>query len=192
MAELADAPALKAGGEMQSTRAGSNPAIATKYRIPGTELDLENWSHDPDNHADVVYHPGLDHPVYHSATRNQAGDLTKPFEFAGWKFIDTEPHTTSDTEITGRKTGILRLYAVLHNPEHGAYLSYHTYSEAPAYLPEKEKVRYDWELGKYFAAAWLIAHWYEHYFHNCPCQVNDAKPSHFRFAFIETMLYMLS
>jgi hypothetical protein len=41
MAEQADAPDLKSGGEMQSTRAGSNPAIATKFEIPfGCELGV--------------------------------------------------------------------------------------------------------------------------------------------------------
>ncbi len=102
---------------------------------------------------------------------------TQTFHFAGFDFrVDREPE---NNPVTYRSIdGVLLLDAILPNPEGYAYLSYHTFREYP-HLCTKQ-----------WAAAWLIAHWWEHFMHNCPCQVDDAKPSGFRQAFIGTLLYL--
>lgn len=128
------------------------------------------WSFDPDQPPIVVYTPALGNKHLYN------------FHFAGWHFNDWFPNADP---VTGRRGGSLLLWAVLHNPEGNAYLSYHSYCEAPLWYDPEE---YEKIAGRKFAAAWLIAHWYEHYMHTCPCQVDDAKPTNFRNACIQTLL----
>jgi hypothetical protein len=95
------------------------------------------------------------------------------FSFSGWVFADRVDPKHPET------SGSLLSAHLLHNPERPdlvyAYKGYR-----PGLLRE----------GREYAAAWLIAHWWEHYLHCCACLVDDHKPSNFRRALIETLLYM--
>jgi hypothetical protein len=140
-------------------------------RPPFLHKNVSDWSFDPEQPPIVVYTPPLGHPGYN-------------FDFAGWHFhFYLEP--LKDGEM--RRRGYVLLWAVLHNPEHGTdYLSFHGYSEAPEGYLDKEE--YEKFAGRKFAAAWLIAHWYEHYMHTCPCLIDDHKPTNFRRACINALL----
>ena len=90
----------------------------------------------------------------------RAAGCTKIFTFCGWAFFDD-----------GEK--LLISYHRLPNPHPPeAYYAYKTYGRV---------------FGREHAAAWLIAHWFEHYMNTCPC-LNGDKPSKFRHACIEALL----
>lgn len=93
--------------------------------------------------------------------------------FAGWEFNVTPLYQPQSIRY---RVGHVMLHARLHNPEGpGLDSSCHNYTEGGLWTVE-------------CAAAWLIAHWWEHYMHSCDCLVDDGKPSHFRWWFIETLL----
>ena len=126
-----------------------------------------------DGQIPVCYH-GLFEAVKYANPREEQN-----FHFAGFDFrIKCEPIGSDPKDFVNYRSGVLLLNAILPNPENGAYLSYHTFNEEFSYWNKKR------------SAAWLIAHWWEHFMHNCPCQVDDAKPSGFREAFIDTLLYL--
>lgn len=196
MAELGDALRLERSAY---GRGGSNPSWGTKFGGRVAELAYAeylkysnlrvqlpprppsgfpecvweggNWSFDPEN-PHVIYTPPLgDKNLYN-------------FDFAGWHFHDIG--LAADPSSIYQRRGTLLLWGVLYNPEHGCdYLSYHGYSEAPMWSSPEE---YEKINGRKFAAAWLIAHWYEHFMHTCPCLVDDGKPTHFRYACIQALL----
>lgn len=122
-----------------------------------------------DRQIPVHYH-GLYEPVKYANPRE-----AQTFHFAGFDFRVERPTSSGPIE-----EWFLVFDAILPNPEGYAYLSYHTFREYPH------------PCTKQWAAAWLIAHWWEHFMHNCACQVDDAKPSGFRQAFIGTLLYLES
>src|ERR1700739_1209673 len=124
-------------------------------------VELENGSRVP------VYYHGLWEPVRYDRAREDQN-----YSFAGFDFR---------VQIGSPGGSVLLLDAILLNPEDGKYLSYHSFRIS---VPAGTSSSKEW------AAAWLIAHWGEHFMHNCPCQVDDAKPSRFRYAFIDTLLYL--
>jgi hypothetical protein len=137
--------------------------------LPDGVYDMD-WSYDPDQPPIVVYSPPLG---------MQSGYFYN-FDFAGWHFNDSGLIGVDANYPNGsRKVGHIRLTAILHNPEGNAYFSYHNYDDSGFCSRE-------------YAAAWLIAHWYEHYMHTCPCQVNDEKPTRFRYACIKGLLLFLT
>lgn len=96
------------------------------------------------------------------------------FTFMGWEFADH--HGTSQT--TGEAWAHLLSWHILHNPDSpDAIYAYKGYKFGEDDRP----------LGRKYAAAWLISHWFEHYMGACPCLHGDG-PSNFRDAFMETLL----
>jgi hypothetical protein len=92
------------------------------------------------------------------AKYNSLYDTDCNFEFSGWKFKFTPPQ--------GRDSGVLILYKQLENPHPpDLFLSYRTYRTEGA----------EPFVGKQYAAAWLIAHWYEHKLKICAC-MNGEEP----------------
>lgn len=118
-----------------------------------------------------------------------AGNLDS-FEFMGWRFRMMGG---------GVGTGTLCCFKPLINPfPPGAYYSFHCFrvlevgeltgTNAAAIAHYQEMIKKE-------AAAWLIAHWYEHALILCPCQTDaereneDHKPSNFRRALISSLLW---
>ena|SRR5215472_7724591 len=105
------------------------------------------------------------------------------FEFMGWKFGD-RPHG---------QQGLLSCFKPLLNPfPKDAYWSYCTYEllglgDVPL-GPRRDTLQ---SFVKKRAAAWLIAHWYEHALVVCPCQqeAEEDKPSNFREAVISGLIW---
>jgi hypothetical protein len=94
------------------------------------------------------------------------------FRFAGWEFADR-------TDPKYPLVGSLLSAHLLHNPE----------SPDLVYAYKGYKVGSP-HSGREYAAAWLIAHWWEHYLHSCACLLDDHKPSAFRHALRDTLLFM--
>ena len=100
--------------------------------------------------------------------------MVNNYTFAGWEF-ERRDDTGGDMNIN-----VLILWKELKNPHPpDAVLSYKGFGKA---------------YGVEYAAAWLIAHWYEHKLQICPCQNGeepDANESSLRFraAFIESLLF---
>lgn len=107
-----------------------------------------------------------------------------------WRFTISRVHKCSDIN----EFVYLHCYKKLHNPENpGEDLSFSYFT-----LSGYDNVLYrrmpegllDWKMRE--AAAWLVAHWYEHYFNICPCIANvhdDEKGSLFRQGVIRGLLY---
>jgi len=118
-----------------------------------------------DEQVAVYYYGMFDFVKYHYPYALQN------YRFAGFDF---RYHVCPlDVILKYGTKGRMEFGAILHNPEDNAFLSYHN-------------VWNTWS--KEMAAAWLIAHWWEHYMHTCQCQVDDNRPSRFRWAFIDTLL----
>lgn len=104
-----------------------------------------------------------------------SGDV---FEFMGWKFkvriVDHHGHP--------EPLVFMNCYKRLHNPESPALVL--SYRQHPV-VSNMAKLKRD-------MAAWLIAHWWEHYFDFCPCQngvQDDEHGSNFRVAMIESLIW---
>jgi len=87
-------------------------------------------------------------------------------------------HGKDIPDFVYRQVHHLLCWAELLNPEApGLIQSYHSYSDVGGF-------------DRTTAAAWLISHWYEHALNICECL--GGEPSHFRWAFIDTILFLQS
>lgn len=112
------------------------------------------------------------------------------FEFMGWKFGVTNIASANEPCY---KT-FLMCWKRLFNPEHlGEVYSQssflHTQYEMSLYrgMPDRLILHHTRKC-----AAWLIAHWWEHYLEICPClngERDDREDSNFRRAVIESLLW---
>jgi len=112
------------------------------------------------------------------------------FEFMGWKFAVRHQHLAHESD----PATYLYCYKRLFNPEKpGEVYSQCNFSWSNAEIalyrgtPDRKKR----DLTKR-CAAWLIAHWWEHYLEICPClkgERNDDEDSNFRKTVIESLLW---
>lgn len=100
------------------------------------------------------------------------------FTFMGWKF-EIRSHVSPVSGEIGIEGSFMLLWKKLINPETPQLIySYRGIGSG--------------HLAKERAAAWLIAHWWEHALDICPCQHgkrDDAAGSNFRYHVIESLLW---
>lgn len=111
------------------------------------------------------------------------------YTFAGWEFSD-RAYELSVNDYGGRRRHTLVLWKELENPHPPTWIySYCGWTESGD-RPQDQRHR----RGIEYAAAWLIAHWYEHKLRICSCQHGEepddnASSLRFREAFIESLLF---
>ncbi len=120
--------------------------------------------------------PLLDHREDRLISRFDSKDI---YEFMGWKF----KHSTVLSK--GCHVTILTSYKGLFNPfPPNAQIAISTF------IGEKSDVSYSVNMKR--AAAWLIAHWWEHYLNICPCLTSGSdheEETNFSKAVINSLLW---
>jgi len=95
-----------------------------------------------------------------------------PVSLFGWDFMNMPLPIESD----GVSRATLRSLHRLPNPESPGFI--YAYKNYRVGSPG---------MGIEYAAAWLIAHWFEHLFATCAC-LNNGESGRFRFGVIETLM----
>lgn len=130
-------------------------------------------------------------PLWDDFEAPRLGTAIKVYEFAGWRFerLDSREDLRLPVALT-----FLFCHKRFFNPEKpGEVYSQASFSDEDychlLYVGMPERMR-DYKLKS--TAAWLIAHWWEHYCDICPClqgERNDAEESNFRRALINSLLW---
>jgi hypothetical protein len=128
----------------------------------------------------------MDNPTWDRAESSMLANNNDVFEFMGWRF-KVNP-VASDGRV------YLMCFKRLFNPELAGEVYSQSNFNAEDYdhslyraLPPRRE-----QYLKKYCAAWLIAHWWEHYTGIRPClhgDRNDSEDSPFRKAMIESLLW---